>query len=70
MFIAWFTVWFILDSSSLGMYKEMKYSLVKSLYFAHEDSKGQILKDYTQIYPQILTKFGRASYQSIVLSFT
>lgn len=52
------------------MYKELKYSLVKSLYFADEDSKVQISKDYTQIYIQMLTKFARASNQSLVLSFT
>lgn len=52
------------------MYKELKYSLVKSLYFAHEISQVLISKNYRQIYTKMSTKFGRASDQSIVLSFT
>lgn len=51
------------------MYKELKCSLLKSLYFVDEDSEAQITKEYTQIYPKILTKFGRAANQFIILSF-
>lgn len=52
------------------MYKELKYCLVKSLNFAHEVSKVLIFKGYKKIYTKMLIKFGRASDQSIVLSFT
>lgn len=69
MFIVWRSAWFILDSYSFGMYKELKYSLVESLYFTHEISEVLISKNYRQIYTKMSTKFGRASDQSIVLFF-
>lgn len=52
------------------MYKELKCSLLKSLYFIDEDSEAQITKEYTQIYTKILTQFGRTANQFIILSFT